>query len=69
MIIQKNLTDKNKSIYRCDMCKEEKTLADIYKLSKQNIGDKGKIKIYDLCSRCYKLLVKSIENYCKRRHK
>ncbi len=69
MIIQKDLTDKNKSIYKCDMCKKQTKLADIYKISKKSINDKGNNKIYDLCSKCYRLVVRSIESYYKRRYK
>ena len=48
MIIQKDLTDKNKSIYKCDMCKKQTKLADIYKISKKSINDKGNNKIVNV---------------------
>lgn len=61
MLIKREYTSNKKSIYACDICKEEMTVDDINKISRQH--KKKNQKIYDLCEDCYELLmIKSAEN-------
>lgn len=59
MLIKKDLTNMNKSIYECDRChipikKEEKIGIYI------SAGRKQPIKQWDLCIKCYRSLVRGI---------
>lgn len=65
MLKEQSYTDKAKSIYICDMCKKEIDLYENNKISVQKQG-KGK-KIKDLCDHCYAIVIRSIENYAKKK--
>ena len=52
---------KEINIYTCDICNTEMTLDDTYKISMQH--KKKNQKIYDLCEKCYGLMIKSVEKY------
>mgnify|MGYP006916107434 CR=1 FL=1 len=65
MLKEQSYTDKAKSVYICDMCKKEINLNEKNKLSVQKQGKSKKIK--DLCDRCYGIVIKSIENYAKKK--
>ena len=65
MLVEINHADKNKSIYKCDMCNKRINVESKIAIctSKQNENAK---KRWDLCEHCYRILDKSIE---KRRTK
>lgn len=59
MLVKKDLTNMNESIYECDRChvqmkKEEKVA--IY----TSIGRKQPVKQWDLCKSCFRSLVRGI---------
>lgn len=65
MLIEKNLKDKNKSKYCCDRCREELTIENKIGLYIQLPYKKIK-KRWDLCKRCFRLLIIGIEKKNKK---
>lgn len=61
MLVKKDLMDKDKSIYECDRCKKV-----CKRNEKMSIGIDpfctGWKKKWDLCTKCYKSLVRGVEN-------
>jgi len=60
MIVHKDYKDKLNSVYKCDRCKVALTIENKVAIyigtHKKNIKKK-----WDLCGRCYRLLVRGIE--------
>ena len=65
MLKEQSYTDKAKSIYICDMCKKKIEYNERNKISVQKQGKSKKAK--DLCDRCYGIVIRSIENYAKKK--
>jgi hypothetical protein len=63
MIIYKDRTNKNNSIYECDRCKIklERQKEEVYTIFVKKTEDKNPKKEWDLCERCYKSLCRGIK--------
>lgn len=55
MLIEKNLKNKRKSLYICDMCGNKLTVIN------RNIISINRSKKWDLCKRCCKKIEKYVE--------
>jgi hypothetical protein len=55
MVIKTNYQDKNKSIYKCDKCKNKIMYEDVNKITVDRCT-------YHLCIRCYSILKKWLTN-------
>lgn len=55
MVLKIDYTDKNKSIYRCDKCKNKLLWADVNRV----VADKC---TYHLCKRCYSIFKNWVTN-------
>lgn len=67
MIIETNYSNKNKSLYKCDRCGSVSEPDNNFKIYKQGIKDSHPFKKWDLCKRCYSMLVKGIDKGPKKR--
>lgn len=65
MLITKDQNNRNKSIYKCDMCNKVIKIDELNKvhIEKPYICKK---KYWDLCNRCLDKLVSSIKKYRKK---
>lgn len=63
MIIYKDTTNKNKSVYECDRCKTKlkRGKEEIYTIFVKRTEDKTPKKKWDLCERDYRALCRGIE--------
>lgn len=61
MLIEKNRQNRTKTIYECDRCGDMITMQDNVRIFIQKFNDKVPKKRWDLCRKCYKMLVKGIE--------
>ena len=65
MKVRIDYTDKSKSLYQCDRCGHVGGNEDNYNICVQGSNDKGAKKKWDLCKKCYCMLVKGIEKQQK----
>lgn len=63
MLVKKDLSDKNKSIYICNMCGEKMNGSEGTKIFEINNKTNKQNKLYDLCPHCYQLIRKSVIKY------
>ena len=63
MIIFKDVTNKNNSVYICDRCKVrlEKGTDEIYTIYVKTTKDKNMKKKWDLCEKDYRALCRGIK--------
>lgn len=61
MLKKVNYQDKNQSTYLCDCCDKELTGDKVYRLYQSLPSVIGQPKLFDLCEKCYKDMVNSIE--------
>lgn len=65
MLIRKSFSDKNKSIYKCDMCNKKVKINETNRIIVQK-PYKSSEKYWDLCNRCLSKLISSIAKYNKK---
>lgn len=65
MLITKSINDKSKSIYKCDMCNKEVNIKEVNKVHVEKPYKSSK-KYWDLCNRCLKKLISSINKYSQK---
>lgn len=63
MIIFKDVTDRNNTVYECDRCKERTNNDGVYRIYVR--VKKNPKKKWDLCRTCYAMLCKGIEKGTK----
>lgn len=61
MLIEKVNLDRTKTTYECDRCGDVMYAQKNYRLYIQKFKDRSPKKRWDLCPRCYAMLVKGIE--------
>lgn len=66
MLLKINFLDRNKSIYKCDMCNKEIGIKELNKIKVERYYKNTK-KYWDLCDECLEKLVKSINVYRKKK--
>lgn len=62
MLVKKDLQNRKNSIYECDRCKNKMNVYGTQKLYVQTADDLWPKKKYDFCKRCYKSMVRGVEN-------
>lgn len=67
MIIKKAYTSKEKSIYRCDICKELFEKDYIHGIYYQSSDDRNPVKKIDLCDKDYKIAIDSIRKWLNKK--
>lgn len=65
MLIRKSFIDKNRSIYKCDMCHKKIKINGTNKIIVEKPYKSSK-KYWDLCDRCLKKLISSINKYSQK---
>ena len=68
MLISTNKSDKSNSKYKCDMCKNFLSPLNRYNILVAE-GYANPRKKWDLCSNCFRILNKNIENWEQRKKK
>lgn len=66
MLLKINFLDRNKSIYKYDMCNKEIGIKELNKIKVERYCKNTK-KYWDLCDECLEKLVKSINVYRKKK--